>query len=384
MPCLDEAETLAGCIEAAMLGLKACGATGEIIIADNGSTDGSQEIATGQGATVVAVTERGYGAALLGGFATARGKFIVMADADASYDLSELPKFISKLRDGADFVIGSRFRRAGGVVLPGAMPALHYWLGTPVLTWIARLFFGTRITDINCGMRAFRRDPLANLDLRMTGMELASEMIIKVALLGSKMTEVPITLHPDGRSRPPHLRPWRDGWRHLRMMLLFSPRWLFAAPGMVLAATGAIGLVALAWGSVQVGTVFFDINSMLVASLILILGSQLILLGVFAKSFVVAEGLLPGSRLDKIGGVLRLESGIIVGVLLASVGGALIGWAVLQWQATGFGVLATLDPTRAVVFGVTLIVLGVQIASAGFFLGVLGLRHRQSTAGRED
>ena len=384
MPCLDEAETLAGCIEAAMLGLKACSATGEIIIADNGSTDGSQEIATGQGATVVAVTERGYGAALLGGFATARGKFIVMADADASYDLGELPKFISKLRDGADFVIGSRFRRAGGIVLPGAMPALHYWLGTPVLTWIARLFFGTRITDINCGMRAFGRDGLANLDLRMTGMELASEMIIKVALLGLKMTEVPIILHPDGRSRPPHLRPWRDGWRHLRMMLLFSPRWLFAAPGMVLAATGAIGLVALAWGPVQVGTVFFDINSMLVASLILILGSQLILLGVFAKSFVVAEGLLPGSRLDKIGGVLRLESGVIVGVLLASVGGALIGWAVLQWRATGFGVLATLDPTRAVVFGVTLIVLGVQIASAGFFLGVLGLRRRQSAAGRED
>ena len=384
LPCLDEAETLAGCIEAAQSGIAACGAIGEVVVADNGSTDGSQTIAVNNGARTVEVPEPGYGAALVGGFAAARGKFIVMGDADGSYNFGELPKFIGQLREGADFVIGSRFRRAGGVVLPGAMPALHYWLGTPVLTFIARLFFGTRITDINCGMRAFRRDALAKLDLRMTGMELASEMMIKVALLGLVMREVPITLHPDGRSRPPHLRTWRDGWRHLRMMLLFSPRWLFAAPGLVLAAMGAIGLVSLAWGPVQIGAVFFGINSMLVASLILILGSQLVLLGVFAKSFVVAEGLLPGSRLDRIGGVLRLESGVIVGSVLALCGAALIAWAILQWRATGFGVLVTLDPTRAVVFGVTLIVLGVQIASAGFFLGVLGLRRISDAVDRED
>jgi len=381
LPCLNEAETLADCIDAAQRGAAACGATAEILIADNGSTDGSQDIARANGARPIDVPERGYGAALQGGFAEAKGEFIVMGDADGSYDFGEIPKYITALRAGADFVIGSRFRRAGGNVMPGAMPALHYWLGTPVLTWIARIFFGTRITDINCGMRAFRRDALERMNLRMTGMELASEMVIKGALLKLVVAEVPITLHPDGRTRAPHLRTWRDGWRHLRMMLLFSPRWLFAAPGIALATFGGAGLIALARGPLLVGEVTFDITSMLIAALVLVLGIQLILMGVFAKTFVVAEGLLPGSHLDKVGGALQLESGVAAGSILMVAGGGLIVWAVLQWQAAGFGVLDTLGPTRAVVFGVTLFVLGVQIASAGFFLGVLRLGRRSGKGG---
>jgi hypothetical protein len=379
LPCLNEAETLAGCIDAAQRGAAACGATAEILIADNGSTDGSQDIATANGARSIPVPERGYGAALQGGFAEAKGEFIVMGDADGSYDFGEIPKYLAALRNGAEFVIGTRFRRAGGNVMPGAMPALHYWLGTPVLTWISRIFFGTRITDINCGMRAFCRDALERMDLRMTGMELASEMVIKAALLKLVVAEVPITLHPDGRSRAPHLRTWHDGWRHLRMMLLFSPRWLFAAPGIGLLAAGGAGLVALAQGPVTIGEVTFDITTMLIAALVLVLGSQLILMGIFAKSFVVAEGLLPRSRLDRVGGALQVETGVVTGLALMLAGAGLIGWAVLQWQDTGFGVLDTLGPTRAVVFGVTLFVLGVQIASAGFFLGVLRLGRRPGT-----
>jgi hypothetical protein len=228
-------------------------------------------------------------------------------------------------------------------------------------------------------MRAFRREALERMDLRMTGMELASEMVIKAALLKLVVAEVPITLHPDGRTRSPHLRTWRDGWRHLRMMLLFSPRWLFAAPGVGFVIAGGAGLIALAQGPLPVGDVTFDITSMMIAALVLVLGSQLILMGVFAKSFVVAEGLLPGSRLDRVGGALQVESGVVAGLVLMLAGAGLIGWAMLQWQATGFGALDTLGPTRAVVFGVTLVVLGVQIASAGFFLGVLRLGRRPGT-----
>ena len=380
LPCLNEVETLRACITKAQAAMDRSGVAGEVVIADNGSTDGSQELAESLGARVVPVQQRGYGAALLGGFGAARGAVFVMADADDSYDLAEIPRFLDALNAGADFVIGTRFRRAGGSVKPGAMPFLHYWLGTPVLSFIARLFFGARITDINCGMRAFRRETLARMDLQMTGMEIASEMVIKAALLGIATAEVPITLHPAGRARPPHLRTWRDGWRHLRMMLLFSPRWLFVVPGLLLLVLGGGAFGALALGPVHIGTVVFDTNSMLVASLLVILGSQLVLLGVLAKSFVVEERLLPGSRLDRIGRALRLETGILAGLLLIVVGAAMIVWAVWQWRAADFGDLATTRETRLVVVGATLMVLGTQMASAGFFLGVLALRRRSESS----
>lgn len=376
LPCLNEAETVAACVAKAVNAMAAAGLHGEVVVADNGSTDGSQELARTAGARVVPVGERGYGAALLGGFDAAKGSLLVMADADDSYDLGEIPRFVAALRGGAEFVMGTRYRRAGGRVLPGAMPPLHYWLGTPVLTFLAGLFFGARVTDINCGMRGFTRAALVRLDLHMTGMELASEMVIKAALLGLRVDEVPITLHPAGRSRAPHLRTWRDGWRHLRMMLLFSPRWLFVYPGLFLGTLGLVGLITLAPGPLRMGNVVFDTNTMLVASLALILGAQLTLTGVFAESFVVEERLLPGSRLSRIATSLRLEGGIVGGLILAFAGAGLIGWAMITWRETGFGALATTFATRAVVFGTTSLVLGVQIASAEFFLGVLALRRR--------
>ena len=376
LPCLNEAQTLPACIGKALAAFAASGLRGEIVVADNGSSDGSREIAVGLGARVIAVSERGYGATLRGGIAAALGDLIVMADADDSYDLGELHKFVDELRRGADLVMGSRFPRAGGRIEPGAMPFLHRWLGTPVLTAISRLFFGTRISDVNCGMRGLRKDAFARLQLQMTGMELASEMVIKAALLRLKVSEVPITLHRDGRNRRPHVRTWRDGWRHLRLLLLFSPRWLFAVPGFTMMGAGGVALVRLAIGSVTVGEVVFATNSMLVAAMVLILGSQLVLLGVFAKSFVVAERLLLGSKLDRIGDALRMEAGIAAGFLLFLAGGSCVAWAVALWQRTGFGPLPDHDTTRLVVFGVTLIVLGVQITSAGFFLGVLALRRR--------
>ena len=268
MPCLNEAETLASCIRKAQQSLTDLAIQGEVLIADNGSSDGSQELARSLGARVVDIAQKGYGHALRGGIEAAAGKFIIMADSDDSYDFSKLRPFVEKLQAGHDLVMGCRMPWGGGTVLPGAMPWKHRWIGNPVLSFIGRLFFKCPVTDFHCGLRGFTKTAYLKMDLRTTGMELASEMVIKATLQNMKITEVPITLHPDGRSRPPHLRSWRDGWRHLRFMMLFSPRWLFLIPGISLGAVGGLFLSLLAFQPLSLGPVVLDINSMLVAAMI--------------------------------------------------------------------------------------------------------------------
>jgi len=376
MPCLNEAETLGTCIEKALRSLKDQGVCGEVIVADNGSTDGSQQIAEGLGARVVAVATRGYGAALMGGFAAGRGKYFIMGDSDDSYNFGEIPKFVRKLREGNDFVVGCRLPRGGGQILPGAMPFLNQSLGTPVLTALSRTFFGTKVIDINCGMRGLTREACQRLNLQTTGMEFASEMIVKAAMLRLKTAEVPITLHPDGRTKPPHLRPWRDGWRHLRFMLLFSPRWLFLFPGLVLFLAGGSVLGLLAFGPFPIGRVTFNTNTQLIAAMTLLAGFQLMTLGVFAKSFAVQQGLMPGGRLDSWARLLRLEAGIIFGLFLFAVGGGLIGRAVWLWRSVDFGPADDLPVIQLLIPAATFVLLGIQMISAGFFLGVIQLgRH---------
>jgi len=374
MPCLNEAETVGICVDKAITAFAQNGILGEVIVADNGSTDGSPEIATSHGAQVSTIATRGYGAALAGGIEAANGQFIVMGDADDSYDYSELPKFVDKLRRGADLVVGCRFPRGGGHILPGAMPPLHRWIGTPVLTFLGCLFFQARITDINCGMRGFKKCAYSRMALRSPGMEFASEMVMKASLLGLRIEEVPITLHPDGRRRAPHLRTWRDGWRHLRFMLLYSPLWLFFLPGMSLFAIGLCGVVLLALGPLSIGPVVFSLNTHVVSAMATLLGFQILSFGVFAKRYAQSQGLLP---LDHSSGrtrkFLRLEYAVIAGVLAALAGVGLLAWAVAIWRETGFGILDPLEMPRVVIPSVTLIVLGAQLFFSGFILGLLTL-----------
>ncbi len=384
MPCLNEAETIATCIEKAAAALRQHGLHGEIVVGDNGSDDGSIELAEALGARVAHVSDRGYGAAIIGAIEASRGRLIVFADADDSYDFGELPKFVDQLRNGYDLVMGCRLPTGGGRIMPNAMPWKHRWLGTPVLTAVSRLFFKTKISDINAGMRGLTRAAFDAMDLRTTGMEFASEMIIKATMMNMRCCEVPITLYPDGRSRPPHLRSWRDGWRHLRFMLLFSPRWLFVVPGATLFLIGLTVHGLLLPGRLHIGSVSFDINTQLVSALAMLLGFQSISLGVFAKSFAVSEGLMPaGSKLDRIGRLLRLEVGVLVGIAIVAVGAGLLLWAVLIWAEKGFGPLANLDVGRIVIASVTIVILGFQIISASFFLGVLNLKRRR-TKGRSN
>jgi len=380
MPCLDEAETIGSCIEKAKSGLASLGISGEIVVGDNGSTDGSQAIAERLGARVVDVAERGYGAALMGAIDASRGRYIIMADSDDSYDFREVGPFVDELNNGADLVVGCRLPVGGGRIVPGAMPWKHRWLGTPVLTMLSRLFFGTAIHDINCGMRGFRRDSYDRLELQTTGMEYASEMIIKAALNELRINEVPITLYPDGRSGVPHLRSWRDGWRHLRFMLLFSPRWLFLIPGLLLFAIGLGFGIPLAFKPVAVGSVVFDTNTLLVMAMAVIVGFQFVMFAVFAKVFAVAEGLLPpDARVAWLAKPHRMESGLLTGLVIAVAGVGLLFAAVAEWGHTDFGALSYADSLRIVIPGVTCIVLGVQLVFSSFFVGVLQLRrvHRR-------
>ncbi len=374
MPCLNEAETIAACIDKAEAAFAAHGIVGEVVIGDNGSTDGSQAIAEKRGAIVAPVARRGYGAALMGGIAAARGRYVVMADADDSYDFAELHKFVDKLRGGADFVIGCRFPKGGGRIMPGAMPYLHRRLGTPVLTAISKIFFGTAIDDINCGFRGFTMAVFKQMNLRSSGMEFASEMVMKAALMEIAVAQVPITLHPDGRQREPHLRTWRDGWRHLRFMLLYSPRWLFVIPGMVLFLCGLIGVVALADGPVSRGDVTFATNSHIVSSMATLLGFQIMSLGLIAKSYAVSRGLLPQRRLsDQVIRLMRMEHTIVAGIAISATGIGLLIWAVTIWGGQDFGALRPLEVPRIVIPSATLIVLGAQVFFSGFLLGLLGL-----------
>lgn len=375
MPCLNEADTLEICVRKAVKALAEANIAGEVIVADNGSTDGSQEIGTRAGARVVPVAAKGYGNALRGGIAAARGKFIIMGDADDSYDFLEAPKFVSKWREGFELVQGCRLPWGGGQVKPGAMPWSHRWIGNPMFTMMARTMFKSPINDIYCGLRGFTPELYRRLELRCQGMEFATEMIIKASLHGAKISEVPITLHQDGRkAHAPHLRTFRDGWRTLRFFLIFSPRWLFLVPGCLLVLLGIIGY-ALALPAVKLGAVTFDAHTLLFASLAMMLGYQSMLFSLFAKTFAINEGLLPKDpQLDGFFQVMYLERGLILGLVALLAGVGLLGAAVSQWWAVDFGALDYAKTMRWVIPGVTLTALGFQTILSSFFVSILGLK----------
>lgn len=377
LPCLDEAETVGRCVQKALAALRAHDIAGEVIVADNGSRDGSREIAAAEGARVVPVGARGYGSALMGGIQAARGRFVLMADADDSYDLSDLPRFVARLREGYDVVQGCRLERGGGTVTPGAMPFLHRWWGNPMFSFMARLWFRAPVHDIHCGMRAFRRDVWQSLDQRCTGMEFASEMIIKATLHGARMSEVPITLHRDGRSaHRPHLRTFRDGWRHLRFFLLFSPRWLFLIPGLLLMLAGVVGY-GIAMPGMTIRGVTFDVHTLLFASLAIICGFQSVVFAALTKVFAITEGLLPRDpRMDRLFSVLNLERSLLIGAGVGLGGLFLLAIAVEQWRQARFGPLDYSRTMRLVIPGVTLTALGVQTVLSSFFCSILGMRRR--------
>ena len=374
MPCLNEAETLGVCIAKAQGALREGGIAGEVIVADNGSTDGSREIAERLGARVIQVWARGYGNALMGGIAAAAGTYIVMGDADDSYDFGHVGRFLEKLRAGADLVMGNRFR---GGIQPKAMPPLHKYLGNPALTRIGRLFFHSPVGDFYCGIRGFRKDAYEKMALRTTGMEFATEMVVKATLLKMRIAEVPTTLSPDGRNRAPHLQTWRDGWRTLRFFLLYSPRWLFLYPGLWLMLAGTVVGVWLLPSPRMVGAVTFDVHTLLYGAIAILLGYQAIAFAVFTKLFAISEGLHPPDPLlDRLFRYITLEVGLLVGACLAVAG--LVGsfYAVGVWGAHEFGRLDISRTLRVVIPSALALTLGVQTIFASFFLSVLGLKRR--------
>ncbi|MGB9233109.1 MAG: glycosyltransferase [Terriglobales bacterium] len=374
MPCLNEAETLESCIREAQRALLEANIAGEIIVADNGSSDGSTEIAQRLGAQLVSVQDKGYGNALMGGIAAARGKFIVMGDPDGSYDFGHIPKFVEELRRGSDLVMGNRFR---GGIQDGAMPPLHRYLGNPVLTSIGRLLFRSSVGDFHCGLRAFRKDAYERMGLRTTGMEFASEMVVKATLFKMRIAEVPTTLSPDGRSRPPHLRTWRDGWRHFRFLLVYSPRWLFLYPGVGMMLLGTTLGAWLLTAPRTVAGVTLDVHTLLYAAVFVLLGFQAISFAVFSKIFAISEGLLPPDpTLDRAFHYVTLEVGLIVGALFILAGLGLSVDAVGSWHSRHFGPLDYAQTMRLVIPASLFLTLGVQTILAGFFLSVLGLRRR--------
>jgi hypothetical protein len=375
MPCLNEAESVAGCVHQALQFLTAQGISGEVVVADNGSSDGSQARAAAAGARVVEVQARGYGSALQGGIRAARGRWILMGDADGSYDFSALHGFVQALRGGADLVMGNRFR---GGVRPGAMPFLNRFLGNPVLSGIGRLFFRSPAGDFHCGLRGFSRDAFVRMDLQTTGMEFASEMVVKATLMRMRIVEVPTVLSPAGRTRRPHLRPWRDGWRHLRFMLLYSPRWLFLLPGIALMAAG---LVICGWlwpGPRRAGGVTLDVHTMLYAAALVLVGFQAVWFAVFAKIFAVTEGLMPPDpRLERAFRHVTLETGLVLGggLLLGGMAGSL--HAVSVWRDGAFGPLDPASMLRLIIPSVLALILGGQVVLASFFMSLLGLRRKR-------
>jgi glycosyltransferase involved in cell wall biosynthesis len=377
IPCLNEADTLETCIRKALSGMKTAGVEGEVVVADNGSTDGSQEIARRAGARVVPVAARGYGNALRAGIADARGRFVIMGDADDSYDFLEIPRFVKPLREGADLVQGCRLPSGGGTVMPGAMPFLHRFWGNRMFSALARRMFRAPIHDVYCGLRGFRREFVESLDLRCAGMEYATEMVIKASLGRARIAEVPVTLHPDGRkSHAPHLRTFRDGWRTLRFFLLCSPRWLFLVPGVALLALGALGY-ALALPGVKVFGATLDVHTLLVASLAALLGFNLIVAALCAKVFAITEGVLPEDpRLSRFFDRVRLEHGLLAGAGLFLAGVGLVGVVAWRWRASGFGALDYATTMRWVIPGTLLAALGFQTVLSSFLLSVLGLRRR--------
>jgi glycosyltransferase involved in cell wall biosynthesis len=370
MPCLNEAATLPTCIAKANGFLARSGLRGEVLVADNGSTDGSQAIAKAAGARVVPIDARGYGAALSGGIKSARGRYVIMGDADDSYDFSELDGFIGKLREGYQLVVGNRFR---GGIRPGAMPFLNRYLGNPVLSFVGALFFHTPIADFHCGLRGFDRRAILDLRLVMPGMEFASEMVVKAALNGIKVAEVPIVLHPDGRGRPPHLRPWRDGWRHLKFLLMHSPRWLYLYPGLAMAigGLGGMSLLALA-GSIHVFGIEIQVHSMLAAGIIGLLGTQTLSFAVLARELAHRQGFLPPSpMLARFWRQASLERIALVGAILLAGGVLGLALATLYWAVSGFGRLDLAATMRAVVPSLIAMGVGLQLVLSAFLAGIL-------------
>jgi hypothetical protein len=375
MPCLNEAETLAACIRKALQGLASAGVNGEVLIADNGSTDGSIEIAEKCGARVVRVAEKGYGNALRGGFAAAHGEWVIMGDADDSYDFSEIRGFVEELRKGADLVMGCRLPSGGGRIMPGAMPWKNRWIGNPSLSFLGRLFFKTPIRDFHCGLRGFTRSAYERMQVKTTGMEFASEMVMKATLGAMKISEVPITLHKDGRSRPPHLRPWRDGWRHLRFMLIYSPRWLFLVPGLVLAGVGALAAFLIYFHALPFGGVHLDAGAFAVACGAVVAGVQLVGFACLTKVFAIGERLLPpDERFARVFKFFTLERGLIFGLVSLLLGAGMLVWALWIWRAAGFGDLPYSENMRRVIASTTFLLLGVQVMAFSLFMSILGLR----------
>jgi glycosyltransferase involved in cell wall biosynthesis len=377
MPCLNEADTLAICIDKAKRGIKESGVSGEIIIADNGSVDGSIQIAEELEARVVHVKEKGYGNALMGGIAAAEGKFVMMGDADDSYDWLEIPKFVEKLNEGYDLVQGCRLPKGGGKVLPGAMPFLHRWWGNPMFSRMVKSWFRAPINDVYCGLRGFTKDHYESLNQRCTGMEFATEMIIKSSLYKAKIAEVPITLHPDGRkSHAPHLKTFRDGWRTLRFFLMYSPRWLFLIPGLFLILLGILSYI-MALPGLRIGRIVFDIHTLLFGSMFIICGYQSFLFAIMTKTFAINEGLMPEDpKMTKLFKIIDLERGIFIAAIALFLGMGLLIAAINDWRLANFGALNYADTMRLVIPGATLVVLGFQTTLFGFFISILGMKRK--------
>jgi len=373
LPCLNEAATLAVCIEKVHGVLRDHSIAGEVVVADNGSSDGSPRIAEERGARVVSVPIRGYGSALAGGIRAARGRFIIMGDADDSYDFADIPRFLERLHEGCDLVIGNRF--AGGIK-PGAMPFLHRYLGNPVLSFLGRLFFRCSIHDFHCGLRGVSREAATRMDLRTTGMEFASEMVIKASLHGMRLAEVPTTLAPDGRSRPPHLRRWRDGWRHLRLMLIYSPRWALLYPGLTMIAAGAVVLCWLLPGPQEVGGVTFDVHTLLYGATLLLVGFQAVSFALIGKLYAVTVGLMPSHHMNRFFRSLTLELGLLAGGMMILLGLILTGVAISEWAAAGLGGLDYSRTMRIVIPAVLALTLGCHVIVSSLVLSLLGDRHR--------
>ena len=377
IPCLNEAETLETCIAKAQRAMREHDIRGEIVVADNGSTDGSDEITLRMGARLERVAAKGYGNALMGGIAAARGKYVIMGDADDRYDFLQIPRFVEKLRQGYDLVQGCRLPTGGGTVVPGAMPPLHRWIGNPMLTFLVRLMFRSTLHDVYCGLRGFTKKHYQDLDMRCSGMEFATEMIIKASLFKASITEVPITLHPDGRkSRRPHLRTFRDGWRTLRFYLMCSPRWLFLIPGMLLMLLGIIGY-ALALPALKISGATLDAHTLLFASLFIMLGYESVLFAISSRTFATSEGLLPGSPLlDRFNRIFTLERGVIAGAVTLTAGVILLLFAVWDWYALHFGPMDYGKTMRLVIPGVTLAAVGFQTMLSSFFISILSMARK--------
>jgi len=371
IPCLNEVATIGTCVSKARRYLQHNSIDGEVLVSDNGSSDGSPEVAARAGARVVSTSQKGYGAALLHGIEQARGAFVIMGDADDSYDFSELKGFVERLRDGADLVMGNRF--AGGI-MPGAMPPLHRYFGNPALSLVGRVFFGSKVRDFHCGLRGFRRDSIRNLRLTATGMEFASEMIVKATLTGLRVDEVAVVLHPDGRDRPPHLRTWRDGWRHLRFLLLYSPRWLFLYPGLILSGIGLAVSARLSTGSMAVGNVVFDINTLLVGVATGVIGYQSLWFAILSRAFASREGLLlPERRVRRFRDSLSLERLILLSSGLFLVGLAGLIFATGQWRSSNWGKLDPVSSLRLVIPSVGVMVIAAQTALGSALLSVFSI-----------